>query len=378
MIPCQRHLFDIPADVAYLNCAYVSPLMRKVREAGQAGTRRQSRPWEILPMHFFDESESARELFARLIGAGADDVAIIPAASYGVALAAANLPLERGQKVVILHQQFPSNVYAWRQLTRERGAQLLTLPRPGDDDWTALVLEHLDEGVAILGLPHCHWTDGAMIDLARIGERCREIGAALVVDATQSLGALPLDVGEVRPDFLIAPCYKWLLGPYGIGFCYVAPRHQEGRPLEYNWQQREMSEDFPNLVNYRDRYQPGARRYDVGARGNFHLMPMAIPALRQLLEWGVANTQATLRARTDRIAERAAALGIRALPRGLRAGHYLGLRFPGGVPEGLAGRLAEEKVYVSGRGREAMRITPHLWVNDNDEERLFAVLEALM
>ncbi len=378
MIPCQRHLFDIPDDVAYFNCAYVAPLMRSVRAAGMRGARRRGRPWEILPRHFFEDSEVGRGLFARLIGAGADDVAIVPSASYGIALAAANLPLERGKKVVILHQEFPSDVYAWRELTRERDARLLTLPRPGDDDWTAQVLEHLDEGVVILSLPQCHWADGALVDLVRIGERCREIGAALVVDATQSLGALPLDVGEVRPDFLIAACYKWLLGPYGIGFCYVAPRHQEGRPLEYNWQQREMSEDFTNLVNYRDRYQPGARRYDVGERGNFHLMPMAIPALRQLLDWGVANTQATLRARTDGIAERALALGIRALPRGLRAGHFLGLRFPGGVPEGLAGRLAEEKVYVSMRGREVMRITPHLYNTDADEERLLTVLEAMV
>lgn len=376
MIPCQRHLFDIPDDVAYLNCAYMSPLMRSAREVGLEGAARKCRPWEILPRHFFDDAEIARTLFARLIGARADDIAIVASASYGVALAAANLAVEAGRKIIVLHDQFPSNVYAWRELARERGAQLVTLARPDDDDWTALLLATIDERVAVVALPHCHWTDGALLDLALIGARCREAGAALVIDATQSLGALPFAVSEIDPDFLVAATYKWLLGPYGLGFLYVAPRHHEGRPLEHNWIDRLGSEEFSGLVDYQDGYQPGARRYDVGERGNFHVLPMTLPSLRQILDWGVDQIQATLAARSDGIAERARALGLETLPRSLRAGHYLGLRFPGGVPEGLAEGLAAERVYVSVRGRDAVRVTPHLWVNDGDEERLFAVLEA--
>lgn len=376
MIPCQRHLFDIPDDVAYLNCAYMSPLMLSAREVGLEGAARKCRPWEILPRHFFDDAEIARTLFARLIGARADDIAIVASASYGVALAAANLAVEAGRKIIVLHDQFPSNVYAWRELARERGAQLVTLARPDDDDWTALLLATIDERVAVVALPHCHWTDGALLDLALIGARCREAGAALVIDATQSLGALPFAVSEIDPDFLVAATYKWLLGPYGLGFLYVAPRHHEGRPLEHNWIDRLGSEEFSGLVDYQDGYQPGARRYDVGERGNFHVLPMTLPSLRQILDWGVDQIQATLAARSDGIAERARALGLEALPRSLRAGHYLGLRFPGGVPEGLAEGLAAERVYVSVRGRDAVRVTPHLWVNDGDEERLFAVLEA--
>ena len=376
MIPCQRHLFDIPDDVAYLNCAYMSPLMLSTREVGLKGAARKCRPWEILRAHFFDDAEIARDLFARLIGARADDIAIVSSASYGVALAAANLTVARRQRLIVLDQQFPSNVYAWRELARERGAELVTLSRPDDDDWTALVLATIDERVAVVALPHCHWTDGALIDLARVGARCREAGAALVIDATQSLGALPFAVSEIDPDFLVAATYKWLLGPYGLGFLYVAPRHHEGRPLEHNWIDRLGSEEFSGLVDYQDAYQPGARRFDVGERGNFHILPMTIPPLRQILDWGVDEIQDTLAARTDGIAERARALGIEALPRSLRAGHYLGLRFQRGVPEGLAESLAAERVYVSVRGRDAVRVTPHLWVNDADEERLFEVLEA--
>ena len=376
MIPCQRHLFDIPSDVAYLNCAYISPLMHAVREVGEASTRRKCRPWEIVPDDFFRDAEEGRRLFADLVGASAEDIALVPAASYGISTAARNVPLAPGREVLLLEEQFPSNVYPWRERARECGAQIRTLPRPEDDDWTRCILEALDERVAVAALPHAHWTDGALIDLERVGARCREVGAMLVVDGTQSVGALPFDVAAIRPDFLVVATYKWLLGPYSAGYLYVAPERHDGMPIEHNWADRARSENFTGLVDYRDAFAPGARRYDVGERGNFHLLPMANAALRQVHEWGVENIQETIRARTRRIAERVNALGIRTLPEDRRAGHYLGLRIPGGVPEGLTARLAAERVYVSGRGRDALRVTPHLWVNDEDEGRFLEVLAA--
>lgn len=139
-----------------------------------------------------------------------------------------------------------------------------------------------------------HWTDGGLLDLARVGERARAVGAALVVDATQSLGAYPLDIAEVRPDFLVTAAYTWLLGPYSLGYLWVAPEHREGWPLEQTWLGRAGSEDFGRLVEYRDEYQPGAWRYDVGRRSNFALLPMAIAGLEQLLEWGVGEIRDTL------------------------------------------------------------------------------------
>ena len=378
MIPCQRHLFDIPDDVAYLNCAYMSPLLHASREAGYAGVRRKCRPWEILPRHFFEHAERARALMAELVNATPDDIVITSSASYGVAVAAANLSLAAGQTIVLLDEQFPSNVYAWRAAARETGAEVVTVARPDDDDWTAAILAALDERTGLAALPHAHWTDGTLIDLVAVGARCRELGAALVVDASQSLGVLPFDVQAIRPDFLIAATYKWLLGPYGLGFAYVAPHRHDGKPIEHNWIDRVGSEDFSGLVAYRDEYQPGARRYDVGERGNHHLLPIAIPALEQILHWGVADLQASLAAMTDGIAARAAEMGIDCVPKERRAGHYLGLRFAGGVPAGFAERLAEEQVYVSIRGTKSVRITPHLWVNDDDIDRFFTVLEAMM
>ncbi len=373
MIPSQRELFDIPDHVAYFNCAYMSPLMHKVVAAGQQAVTLKAQPWRISPPDFFSTPERARELFARLINAQADDIAMVPACSYGTATAAQNLPVAKGQAMVVLQDQFPSNVYPWRELAAERGAEVVTIPRGGNDGWTPRILDAINENTAIVALPHCHWTDGSLIDLEAVGRQCRQLGAALVVDLTQSIGALPFDVETVQPDFAVAAGYKWMLGPYTLGFLYVAPKHRDGRPLEHNWIARQGSEDFAGLVDYKFDFQPGARRFDMGEGANFIALPMAVTAMQQLLDWGVAEIQETLSAMTARIAERAAPLGLRASDPSLRAGHFLGLGFPGEVPDGLIDRLGQAGVYVSVRGL-SMRVTPHLFNNDADIDRLIDAL----
>ena len=375
-IPSQRHLFDLPDDIAYLNCAYMAPLMHSVVEAGRQGVRRKARPWEIAPPDFFSGPAHARGLFARIVNARAEDVAIVPAASYGMAIAARNLPLRAGQTIVLLADQFPSNLYPWRAAAARAGAEIVTVDaRDGDLD--AAVLAAIDERTAVAALPHCRWTDGALLDLETIGERVRAAGGALALDLTQSAGALPIDMARVQPAYAASACYKWLMGPYTLGFLYVHPDHQDGEPIEYGWSPRAGSEDFARLVDYRDEYAPGARRYDMGEMSNFHLMPMAVAALEQILAWGVDGIAATLTARTAAIAERARAIGLDSQPAERRAGHFLGLRFPEGVPPGLLDALAREKVYVSVRG-SSVRVTPHLYNTDADVERLFAALEPVL
>lgn len=369
----QRNLFEIPEGIAYLNCAYMSPLPRAAREAGEAALARKAHPWEITPRDFFDEAETARSLFAELVGGEPEGVAIIPSVSYGIGVAAANIALRGDQTIVVLEDQFPSNVYPWRDLAERTGATIVTVARPLDFDWTRALLEHIDERTGVVAVPNCHWTDGSVVDLVRVGERARAVGAALVVDTAQSLGAYPLNVEEVRPDFLVAPTYKWLLGPYSLGFMYVAPHRREGRPLEFNWITREDSEDFAGLVNYRGGYQSGARRFDMGERANFGLMPIAIASLRLILEWRVERIAATLRDLTARIENDARTLGFDVTPGERRVGHLIGLRSSTALSPDLAARLAAAGVYVSVRGT-AIRVSPHLYNTYEDVERLFQVL----
>lgn len=374
-IPCQRHWFDIPADVTYLNCAYMGPLSRRVLAAGRDGLARKARPWTLEPSDFFTDVERARQLFARLIGADAEGVALLPSVSYGVATAARNLPLEQGREIVVLAEQFPSNLYAWRELARERGGRLRTVPRPADGDWTAAVLAALGPRTRIAALPHCHWTDGTLVDLEAVGVRLAELGAALVVDACQSLGALPLEVPRVRPDFLVTGSYKWLLGPYAHGFMWVAPRWRSGRPLEHNWIARANSRDFAGLVRYTDRLASGARRFDVGEVSNFALLPASIAALEQCLDWGVAAIQETLRRLTNAIAEHAAGLELGVAAPRCRSGHLIGLRLEGIDPRRLAAALATARVFVSVRG-DSVRVAPHVYNDQEDIRRFNEVLAA--
>ncbi len=369
----QRELFEIPEGICYLNCAYMSPQLRSAREIGELAVSRKSRPWEITPGDFFEDAEKTRALFARLTGAEADGVALIPSVSYGMAVAAANVEVKPGENILILEDQFPSNVYPWRELAAREDARLVTVPRPAGHDWTTAVLGHLDEDTAVVAVPNCHWTDGSLLDLARVGEGARQAGAALVVDAIQSLGAHPFDVGEVRPDFLVASAYKWLLGPYGVGFMYVGEEHREGAPIEHNWINRRGSEDFSRLVGYQDAFQPGARRYDVGERSNFVLLPMANEALRQILDWGVENVSETIGGLIDLIETEAKERGIEAIPAKRRARHMIGLKPGSAVPEDLAVRLAEKGVFVSVRG-ESVRVSPHLYNTAEDVDHLFATL----
>jgi selenocysteine lyase/cysteine desulfurase len=375
MLPCQRHLFDIPDDVAYLNCAYMSPLMKPALEAGAAGLARKAHPWELTPDKFFTGSDEFRATAAQLIDCSADCIAIVPSASYGIATAARNVPVRQGQNILVLAEQFPSNYYPWQRLVEENGASLKVVPWPEDHDWTTAVLNSLTADVAIAALPHVQWTSGGRLDLIRIGEACRKIGAALVLDLTQSLGALPFSVRDVQPDFAVAASYKWLLGPYSVGVLYVAPKWQGGIPLEENWIQRATARDFSSVL-YTENYDVGARRFDMGERSNFALLPAAVRAMKQLLEWGVAQISETAGALNRQLANAAADMGFSAPAEPLRAPHYLALRRKEAIPKELPEVLAREKVFVSVRG-SSIRVTPHVYNTAEDCELLIACLRRI-
>ncbi len=377
-LPSQRHLFDVPAHIAYFNCAYNTPQLNASRDALMASVQGKSHAWLRAPANFFDDAETLRGLAGTLFGGDADGWALVPAASYGLAAAARAIEptLHAGDGILLLAEDFPSNVLTWRRTAAERGAVLHTVPTPASGDWTAGVLAAIRLGLKVVAVPTCHWTNGAAIDLVAVGAACRAAGAALVVDATQSLGAVPLSVDEVQPDFLVAAGYKWLLCPYGTGLMFVAPAWRTARPLEESWLSREGAEDFAGLVNYADAYKPGARRFDVGEKG-IPTLPGAIAALRQIQAWGVPRIAATLAATNARIAEPLQALGFTVLPAGQRMPNILGASLPTGALGSVVASLRAQDIYISQRG-QSLRFAPHLHVDEADVQRLLLALRTVL
>ena len=369
LLPDQRHMFDIPREIAYLNCAYMSPLMHQVVSACDTGLRRKARPWTVTAEDFFKPAEEIRALFARLINADAEGVAIIPAVSYGISLAARILPISSRQTIITLKDQFPSNVYPWRATAGE----VVAVDTGTGEAATARVLEAITMDTAIVAVPNILWTTGARLDLVAIGAACRSAGAALVLDLSQSLGAMAYDNAAVQPDILVVANYKWLLGPYTTGEMWLAPKWRQAEPLEHTWLARRNSGDFARLVDYTDELQPGARRFDMGERGNLATLPGVVSAFRQLLDWGVDRIEASLTEKTRRLAAALSGLGLECPPEAWRGPHYLTARLPADAPENLVAGLADRHVHVSQRGAH-LRITPHLY---NDEEDTGLFLEVL-
>lgn len=380
--PSPPDAFALPDGVAYLNCAYMSPLLRAAEEAAVGALRRGRLPSRFSVGDFFETSNTIRSRFAGLIGGEEGRVALVPAVSYGAATVARNLALEGGDEVVILEDQFPSNVFAWTRLAREAGGSVRTVERPEPEvrgepvghRWTERVLGAMGPDTALVALPQAHWTDGTLLDLERVGARAREVGAVFVVDATQTVGAHPFRVDRVRPDAVFCAGYKWLLGPYGLGIAWMGERFDDGRPLEETWLGREGSEDFAGLVEYADTYRPGAERYDVGERSHFVLGPMFAAALGRLSDWGVDRVAGHTARLTSLAAAGARALGFGAEPDAGRCSNIVGLAAPGGAePEAIRSALADREVHVSIRGR-SIRVAPHLY---NDEADIELLLEGL-
>jgi selenocysteine lyase/cysteine desulfurase len=377
MLPSQRHLFEIPRDVCYLNSASYSPLPLKTLDAGRAAVGRKGQPWMLEAGFASRQHERARAAAARLINADTGDIALIPAISYGVATVAKVLTIPRGTRVIVLENDHSSPVLEWHARADAQGFVVETVRQPADGDWTSAVLATIERsGAAPVGLASIssvHWSDGGMIDVAQVQAALRRHGAMFVIDATQSVGVVAMDVRELDPDAVIFPTYKWLIGPYGRAFLYIAKRHQGGVPLEQTSAGR-RNINSENPVYFGDlAYVDNARRYDMGERDHFISLEMAAIGMEMMADWGAAAVSERLAMLTQRIADGVRDLGIGVLERRLRAPHILSLGIAGGISKDLIAGLAAENIHVAPRlGR--MRISPHVFNDEADADRFVAVL----
>ena len=382
MLASQRDLFEMPRDICYLNSASYSPLPIAVLEAGRAAVGRKGKPWTLDVSFAYAQHERARAAAACLIGAGPDDIALIPSVSYGVATAAKLCTVAPGARIIVLEDDHSSPVLEWRTRAPEQGFTVETIRRPDDGDWTSAVLEGIERPgappVGLASISSVHWSDGGLIDLDAVAGALRRQGAIFLVDATQGAGVLTMDVGRLDPDFVIFPTYKWLLGPYGRAFIYIAKRHQGGLPLEQTASGR-CDVRAENEVYFADlRYVPNARRFDMGERDHFITMEMASIGMEMLAKWGAAAVAERLATLTERLAAGLGGLGFSLAEPRLRAPHFLSVSFrdlglADGVPAGFIEGLASEGIYVASRlGR--MRVSPHVYNDDADVDRFLASL----
>jgi selenocysteine lyase/cysteine desulfurase len=384
----QKDKFTLPADIHYLNCATRSPLSRTVEQMGYEAIRRDTNPFGLRPDDFFSGAVRVRALFSELINNGDPErIAVIPSVSYGMAVVARNLSrkpdLRAGQQIVLVDGEFPSDVYAWDRVCIEQGLSIKTVTMPDGFPkgpvWNERLLEAIGSDTALVVVPPVHWMYGIRFDLEAIAQRAREVGAWLVIDGTQAIGAMSFDLEIVRPDALICAGYKWLMGPYSLGLAYFGPAFDDGIPLEEGWMNRLDSNQFHKLMDYQPTYRPKAYRYNVGEHSHFLQMPMLEAALTQLLDWQPARIQAYTQTLMADAWPALEALGCSIEPStGSRSHHLVGLWLPNHAdPMAVQQALQQEKVSVSARAR-ALRIAPHVYNTPEDVDALVRVLRKVL
>jgi selenocysteine lyase/cysteine desulfurase len=357
----------------------MSPLLKSTEKAGVRGLRRKRNPVSISPEDFFKESDVLREEFAKLINASDPKrIVIIPSVSYGLASVARNLIIGPGEKIIVAADQFPSNYYPWQRLAMENKAEVVAVAPPDGLEqrgkiWNERILEAIDNRTKAVAIGNIHWADGTLFGLEEIRKRTREVGALLIIDGTQSIGALPFDIKQIQPDALICAGYKWLLGPYSVGLAYYNEYFDNGQPIEENWINRLNSEDFSQLVIYNPSYQEGSLRYEVGEHSNFALVPMLLNSIRQVNRWGVENIQSYCKS----IGEEAIALlqqeGFCIEDAAFRSSHLFGIRMRERDPRRVKEALSKNKIYVSFRG-DAIRVSPNVYNTKRDMDKLCKIL----
>lgn len=377
----QKHLFNLPADIHYLNSAYMSPLMTTVEEAGIAGIRRKFDPSKIYDVDFFNTAELVKEKFARLINADAAQVAVIPAVSYGMRSVIDNIPAGKGTHAITISDEFPSGYYTINEWCKKNNRELKVIQAPQTfinrgKTWNERILEAINKDTAAVVMSSVHWTDGTRFNLQQIGERCKEMGAYFIVDGTQSTGALPIDVKKYKIDALVCAGYKWLLGPYSIGLAYYDEQFNIGTPVEDAWINKSNARDFTRLTKYVDEYAAGAMKFNVGENGNLILLPMLDRSLEQILEWGAASVQSYSNSLIHPLVDFLQQKNYWIEEEAYRTDHLFGFMLPPGIDrDTVLQKLKDRKIFVSVRG-DAIRVSLHVYNTPADITALIETLDS--
>ncbi len=356
----------------------MAPQLKTVETIGIENLKRKNEPYTIGATDFFSKQEILKQRFSELTDiADYRNVAVIPSVSYGIATAANNVKLNPGDEIILVDEQFPSNVYSWQRAAEKYGARINVIAPPQSfkdrtKNWNRLILDAITQKTAVVAMPHIHWADGSLFDLKNIREKTKKVDALLVIDGTQSVGALPFSVKEYEPDVLVCGGYKWLLGPYSLGVAYYSDRFNEGNPIEDSWMNRLYSENFSELTSYQDQFQPKAGRYSMGESSNFITVPMLIRSIEQLLEWKPANIQDYCASISTKAITQLRTKNCFVEEESSRANHLFGVYLPDTMDlETIKQRLLDQNIYVSYRG-QAIRVSCNVYNSEEDFNKLLA------
>jgi selenocysteine lyase/cysteine desulfurase len=372
----QKELFSFPEEITYLNIASQSPSFKSVEKAGVDALLKKSHPYKITTSDYFEPVIELKKLFAQLIAV--DDynrIANIPSASYGIATVANNILLNEGDEILLIDEQFPSNFYSWEKLAKKHKAIIKFVKKPNTKidcgkQWNTDILNAITEKTAVVAMGNIHWANGTLFDLKAIRKKTKLYNSLLIIDGSQSVGALPFSVKEINPDALICAGYKWLFGPYGCGYAYFGSYFDNGNPIEENWSNRLESHNMGDLTNYQPNYKPLANRYSAGEHGSFIYIQMQIAALKQVLEWTPLAIQEYCKEITLDAVVNLEKIGCYIEKSEYRTHHLFGVLLPESVDKELLKlQLKENNIYISFRG-DYIRLSCHLYNTKADFKKL--------
>lgn len=366
-----RSQFIGPEGGAYFDCAYKSLTPRAAAEAAALSETGLDAPWTA--GHAEELRSELLDVVADIVGLKAEEIALVPSVSHGMALARSAVRLRPGDQVLVLEMEHPAAALPWYAECRASGAQV-TIVSTSCADLTEATLAAMKGTVKVVNIPQVHWMDGTPLDLSEIGRRAKEIGALLIVDATQSVGGRPFNVPDFAPDIVMFSGYKWLFGPIGIGYLYLSPALRNVAPLEHSWISYAGMDsrmfDARGVLHYPSNPLVGMRRFDASGLHN----PLA-------LRMACAGASLVRRAGPERILAHNASIVSRIsseFPAHVRAvsgpRHFCGVKMPDSWQRARV--LAEHSIYTSARG-PYLRISPNIWNNESDIEALVAELRCL-
>ena len=377
----QKAHFNLRDGEHYLNCAYKAPLLKSAEEACLKALIRERNPMDITAETCFEEMPTVRQYFGEIINAEASRIAIVPSASYGFTSILNNTQAKKNGHAITVKDEFPSGYLALKKWCSQNDNELKVVsPNPGHQQgrsWQNNILDSINEQTSVVLMSSVHYMNGIKYDLESIGLKCKAVGAQFIVDGTQSVGAMTMDVKTYHIDALVCAGYKWLLGPYSTALTYFSDYYDHGEPIEEAWLNRKNSNIFSKLSDYEEAYRPHATRYNVGETSNFILMPILRTGLKQIIEWTPESIQQYCADLIKPLKAFLKTLNIELEEDAFFCNHIFALQLPKTFDiEKLKENLVKNKIHISVRG-DYLRISINVYNDENDIQKLIDTISEM-